>query len=147
MSTMDHNWTQFKKFKLNHLCSWSKLSIPKTNFSRMRRIKYGREFIVSPNRYLTEDIKNAINVLLTQVTSLNMKPLKNTGSFLNNEILRLFSDLKHIQCYHAALDSTESGIFKPDPSKIKRKTPKNVTISEKAIEKIKLRVIFNGTNF
>ena len=95
---------------------------------------------------MTEDIKNAINLLLTQVTSLNIKPLKNTGSFLNNEILRLFCHLKHIQCYHAALDSTESGIFKPDPSKIKRKTPKNVTISEKAIEKIKLRVIFNKTH-
>ena len=88
---------------------------------RIRRIKYGRKFVVNLNRYLIEDIGNIMNVLLNQVESLNMKPLKKIESVLNNEILPCHS--KYIQCCHAALASTESRIFKPDLPKIKSKPP------------------------
>ena len=100
----------------------------------MRRIKYGRKFIVSPNLDFIKNISNTMFYLLNRVELLNMKPLKK-NSVLNKEILRLSCHSKYIQCYHAASRS-----FKPGPPKIKSKPPKIVTSSKKSLEKLTFQI-------
>lgn len=64
----------------------------------------------------------------TPIASLNKKYLKNIAGFLNDEILRLTCYYKYIQWYHAALDSIESKIYKPDAPKFKRRPSGNNTV-------------------
>ena len=117
---------------------------------RMRGTKYisfsnhkGTEFIVKLCRYLIEDTSNAMNFLKS--VSLNKKYLKNIGSFLSEEMLRLPFHFTHIQLCHTALDSIESKIYIQEPPKIKRKAPEyicHVTFSNKAVEMIPMYHLF-----
>ena len=91
---------------------------------RMRGTKHissnnrnGREFIFIYVRYLLEDTSNAMNFLRTQIVTLKKRYLKNLVIFFQNYF-------KNIQWYHVALDSIELKIYKPNPPKITRKSPR-----------------------
>ena len=74
--------------------------------------------------------------------------MKNVGSFLNNEMLRLPGDFKYIQWYHFALDSIESKIYKQKQPKFKRKHQKKILLLHSAtnLSNYQLPFIFNSIN-
>ena len=107
----------------------------------------GREFIFNVDRCLIGKTSNAMNVLHTQIASLNNRSLK---SIAGGRVLRFPPSFKYLQCYHAVLQTLSSqNLINQARLKLKWNHQKKFNmlhLAKKVIEIINLPAIFNSSN-